>query len=123
MDREIPLGYYLRNPHSTSFNPQRNKTPSYHSPVEVVKFLRIPQWNFTSSIRHFPYNRVYSSKRKFINILTSKHEDLHILNSSQGFLFPSLTTVKQTSSNTHTLHPYIINMDNTNALYYAFHTT
>ena len=68
--REISLSYFHKIPRSVQFNPQRNRASSYQSPVEVVQFLRIPQRDFISSTRRFPYNKVYFSKWKSIN--TSK---------------------------------------------------
>ena len=114
-NREISLSYFHKIPRSMKSNPQQNKTSSYHSPLEVAKFLRIPQQDFTSSTRHFPYNKVYFSKWKFINTL--KHEDLHSVSSAVvGDLFsPIQPTVQLIRSHMHTSHPYIINTDNTNA--------
>ena len=42
-NKEISLIYFHKIPRSVQINPQRNKTSSYHSPVEVAKFLGIPQ--------------------------------------------------------------------------------
>ena len=81
-DREISLSYSHEIPHSVQFNPQWNKTSNSHSPVEVAKFLRIPQQGFTSSTHNSPYNKVYLSKRKFINTSTSQHEDLYSISST-----------------------------------------
>ena len=61
-DREISLSYFHEIPHSVQFIPQQNKTSNYHSPVEVAKFLKIRQQDFTSSTRHSPYKRVYFYK-------------------------------------------------------------
>ena len=81
-DREISLSYFHKVLRSVQFNPQRNKTSSYQSPVEVVKFLRIPQQDSTSSTRRFPYNRVYFSKR---NSPTFRLQDMKTYISSATF--------------------------------------
>ena len=119
--REITLSYEI--PHSVQFNPQQNKTSNYQSPVEFVQFLWFLQQDFANSTWNFPNNRVYFSKWKFTNTSTSQHEDLHILNSNQGSIFPNRTAMQQISSHTHTLHPYIINIDKANASHHTFHTT
>ena len=69
----------------------------------------------------FPYNKSLFLSAKIHQYLDFKTKDLHILNNIQVFIFPNPTAAQQISSHTHTLHPYIINIDKANTLHHTFH--
>ena len=75
---KISLSYFHEVPHSVQFNPQRNEASSYQSSVEVTKFLRVPQQDFTKQYMEFPLQtKLISLNRNSSNTSTSQHKELH----------------------------------------------